>query len=363
MNATSKKVFVAMSGGVDSSVAAALLKHDGYEVAGVTMELWPGDNCRTQTKAEAARSVCRALDIPHTVTDLAADFNECVVAAFCQEYARGRTPNPCVLCNTRVKFGILLDWAMSCGADYLATGHYARTVRSNGTYVLSRGSDPAKDQSYVLYGLGQEELKHVLFPLGDHRKEDVRRIAQQMGLPVWDKAESQEICFIHDQDYRSFLAERIPGRPGAIIDVEGNVLGEHAGIGLFTIGQRRGLGIVSREPLYVTDIDSSTNTVVVGPEALLYSNGLRADRLNFVQGSPPECPASISARIRYRSPEAKAVLRYDGRQASLEFEEPQRAITPGQSVVLYDGDAVLGGGIIEGRSCEPAPEIASLRGR
>lgn len=346
-------VIVAMSGGIDSSLAAALLKEAGYEVIGVSLRLWseeredlpyPSRNCCSLEGAEDARRVCQVLDIPFYYLNLERQFKDAVVDYFCREYSRGRTPNPCLACNEKIKFHFLLRKALALGADYLATGHYARIEQQDGSYSLLKGVDPLKDQSYVLYTLGQWELSHLLFPLGGYRKAEARRMAVERGLPVAQKAESQEICFIPDNDYRRFLAERLPLEPGDTLDTQGRVLGRHGGVAFYTMGQR--CRLESREPFYVLRIDPDRNTLTVGPKEDLLSDTLVADKVNFVSGKRMERPTAVTAKIRYKSPEAKAVLLPWGKQIKLHFEERQRAITPGQAVVFYQGEAVLGGGII-----------------
>jgi tRNA-specific 2-thiouridylase len=356
MSTKGKLVVVAMSGGVDSSAGAAILKREGYEVIGVTMRLWtegngnspaPHRRCCSLEEVEDARRVCQVLDIPFYVLNFEPQFRTYVVDYFCQEYLRGRTPNPCLACNRWIKFDFLLNRALTLGANYLATGHYARIERHNESYRLLKGIDSAKDQSYVLYNLGQKELKHLLFPLGMYTKSEARRIAQEAGLPVWDKTESQEICFVTSGDYQHFLSERSLTQPGDIVDTEGKVLGRHSGIGFYTVGQRRGLGLASREPRYVLSIDPEKNSVVVGTNEQLLRSELIASEVSYVSGEPPQEPMDVTAKIRYKSPEERAMLYPQGRQARLVFEEAQRAITPGQAVVFYRDDVVLGGGIIE----------------
>jgi tRNA-uridine 2-sulfurtransferase len=356
MSNKGKLVVVAMSGGVDSSAAAAILKREGFEVIGVTMRLWtegnggsaaPHRRCCSLEEVEDARRVCQVLDIPFYVLNFEPQFQTYVVDYFCQEYLRGRTPNPCLACNKWIKFDFLLNRALTLGADYLATGHYARIERRDGRYVLRKAIDSAKDQSYVLYNLGQKELEHLLFPMGAHTKGEARRIAQEMRLSVWDKAESQEICFVTNGDYHDFLAERSLTRPGDIVDSEGKALGRHSGIGFYTVGQRRGLGLVAHKPLYVLSIEPDSNRVVVGSNEQLLRSELAAGEVSYVSGEPPQEPRDVTAKIRYKSPESRAMLYPQGRQARIVFEEPQRAITPGQAVVFYSDDVVLGGGIIE----------------
>jgi len=356
MSTKGKLVVVAMSGGVDSSVAAAVLKREGCEVIGVTMRLWTEGNgnspaqhrrCCSLEEVEDARRVCQVLDIPFYVLNFEPQFQTYVVDYFCQEYLRGKTPNPCLACNKWIKFDFLLNRALTLGADYLATGHYARIEQRDGRYVLLKAVDSTKDQSYVLYNLGQRELEHLLFPLGEHTKGEARRVAQEMCLPVWDKAESQEICFVTNGDYHDFLTERRLTRPGDIVNAEGTVLGRHSGIGFYTVGQRRGLGLVAHKPLYVLSIEPDSNRVVVGSNEQLLRSELAACEVSYVSGEPPHEPRDVTAKIRYKSPESRARLYPKGREARIVFEEPQRAITPGQAVVFYSGDVVLGGGIIE----------------
>jgi tRNA-specific 2-thiouridylase len=356
MSIKGKLVVIAMSGGVDSSAAAAILKREGYEVIGVTMRLWtegngsspvPHRRCCSPQEVEDARRVCQVLDIPFYVLNFEAQFQTYVVEYFCREYLRGRTPNPCLACNRWIKFDFLLNRALTLGANYLATGHYARIERHDESYILLKGIDRAKDQSYVLYTLGQKELEHLLFPMGSCSKGEARRIARESGLPVWDKAESQEICFITDGDYHDFLSERSLTQPGDIVDADGKVLGKHSGIGFYTVGQRRGLGLASQRALYVLSIEPDSNRIVVGNTEQLQRRELIAEEVSYISGEPPQLPIKVTAKIRYKSPEAKAMLYPEGRQARLVFESPQRAITPGQAVVFYSGDMVLGGGIIE----------------
>jgi tRNA-specific 2-thiouridylase len=356
MSHKGKRVVVAMSGGVDSSMAAAILKRDGYEVIGITMRLWSEDDgslsatgrrcCSVEAVADARR-VSQILDIPFYVLNLEAQFRRHVVDYFCEEYRKGRTPNPCIACNKRIKFDLLLNRALRLGADYLATGHHARIEKRHNEYLLLKATDAAKDQSYVLYNLGQKQLEHLLFPMGSYDKKQIRNLAREIGLPVWDKRESQEICFITEGDYRDFLARRGLNQPGEIVDTEGRVLGKHLGIGFYTVGQRRGLRLASRKPLFVVALDPVANRVIIGSEERLFRNELYAGDVSYVSGRPPFYPVRIAAKIRYRSPEATAMLYPEGERARVVFESPQRAITPGQAVVFYDGEVVLGGGIIE----------------
>ena len=349
-----KRVAVAMSGGVDSSLTAALLKEAGYEVIGVTMQIWPSDKqafggCCGVEAVEAAKRVAHKLGVPHYVMNFRDIFAQRVIADFCEEYSLGRTPNPCVICNQRIKFGLLLDKVLGMGTDYLATGHYARIEQSPDGYRLLKAVDPAKDQSYFLYTLTQRELQHLLLPLGDLHKVEVRRMAAERGLPTADRRESQDICFIPDNDYRAFIAEYIPTKPGDIVDTEDKILGEHPGLAQYTVGQRHGLGLASNERLYVLRLDVANNRLVVGTEDELLSDRLFATELSWVSGKAPREPIDVTAKIRYQSPEAAAELRLDDRAAEVNFRQPQKAIAPGQAVVFYQGDAVLGGGIIEDR--------------
>ena len=350
-----KRVVVAMSGGVDSSLAAGLLKEAGYEVIGITMRLWPEPEdaslrrpCCLTADVNDARLVCHILDIPYYILDFEDLFRKHVVELFCREYDRGRTPNPCLACNQEIKFRFLLGRVLALGADYLATGHYSRIDRSDGEACLLKGVDPLKDQSYVLYTLGQRELGHLLLPLGGYAKEEVRHLAEERGLPVAGKKESQDICFVPSGDYRPFVAGYFPPRPGDIVDMEGVVLGRHPGIAFFTVGQRHGLGLNPGKPMYVVRIDALHDCVTVGDEEGLYTDRLRAASVHWVSGEAPPSGLEVKARTRYRSPEAAAVASVEGKGARVKFERPQRSITPGQAVVFYRGDEVLGGGIIEG---------------
>ncbi|MBM3133577.1 MAG: tRNA 2-thiouridine(34) synthase MnmA, partial [Chloroflexi bacterium] len=277
-------------------------------------------------------------------------FAEKVIADFCAEYARGRTPNPCVRCNQFVKFGPFLERAKALGADFIATGHYARIEREGERYLLKKGIDPRKDQSYALCMLTQEQLRHSLMPLGNYTKERVRQIARDLALPVAEKAESQEICFVPDNDYRAFVRSRVPAtaKPGPILDREGKTLGEHSGIINYTIGQRRGMGIAAARPLYVIAIDPERNAVIIGPQSAVYGRELTASDLNWIAIEAPSGPFRAQAKVRYLHREARAMVTpLEGGQVRVCFEEPQMAITPGQFVVFYDCDVVLGGGVID----------------
>jgi tRNA-specific 2-thiouridylase len=346
------KVVIAMSGGVDSSVAAALLKEEGHDVTGATMQLWPADE-----RVADARRVADKLGIPHHVMNFRDIFAREVIADFCQEYERGRTPNPCLRCNQYLKFGALLERAREMGADFIATGHHARVEpdEATGTRLLKKGVDASKDQSYFLYPLTQEQLRYTLFPIGNFTKDRVREIAVALNLPVASKRESQEICFIHDNDYPGFLKDYIPraAEPGPILDEPGNILGRHRGVMFYTIGQRRGLGIASRERLYVRAIEPDRNAIVVGTRDEAYGSELIASNVNWIAKAQPGPSTRIKAKIRYRHPEVEAFIKtMDEGGVRVRFAEPQMAITPGQAVVFYDGDTVLGGGIIDRQGSE-----------
>lgn len=342
---------VAMSGGVDSSVAAYLLKEQGYDIAGVTMCLGVKEaegekaRCCGADALEDARRVCKRLSISHYVLDYAADLEEKVIRRFIDEYRRGRTPNPCVDCNRYLKFGSLLKKAQALGFDFLATGHYAGIDKRNEAYVLKRPRDRRKDQTYFLYAIPYEALGSVLFPLAPFTKEEVRRLAERANLPVAGKEESQDICFVTQKNYGTFLSQRIEGiRPGPITDLEGKKLGEHKGVVFYTIGQRGGLGISAKYPLYVVSIDVEGNRIVVGDKRDIMAKELLAGDLNILA---EDWPPSVFGKVRYRKKEARCRAVVEGDKLRAAFEEAQEAITPGQSVVLYDGDVVLGGGIIE----------------
>ncbi len=338
------KVAVAISGGVDSLVAAALLKKAGHDVTGVTMKV-TGDS-RPEI---AAAAVARRLGIPHRVIDLRDVFRSRVIDYFCGEYRRGRTPNPCIVCNACIKFGALWEEAEKTGSEALATGHYARIERDGGKYLLKKGRDKKRDQSYFLYLLTQEQLGRTFFPVGGLTKREVKKIAADLGLPAVSRPESREICFIPDNDHAAFL-ESYTGEsftPGPILDETDRTLGRHRGIASYTVGQRKGLGIAAPEPLYVTAIDSTRNAVVAGPKENTYSTELVADCLHWISVAPPCLPMGVKAKIRYRHAEADAVVApRAGGTVSVKFNEPQMAVTPGQAVVFYRGDMVVGGGTI-----------------
>ncbi|MBS4008853.1 MAG: tRNA 2-thiouridine(34) synthase MnmA [Clostridium sp.] len=358
-----KRVVVAMSGGVDSSLCVALLKEQGFDVIGVTMRLWVSPDFEEEAK-EAARGCCSLsavddarrvadrMSIPFYVLNFKEAFRLQVVNNFVEEYRRGHTPNPCIACNRFMKFDLLLKRAFELEASFLATGHYARIEYDQllGRYRLKKARDIGKDQTYALYNLTQEQLAHSLFPLGEFLKSEVREMAAKYGLSVADKPDSQEICFIPDDDYKRFLREEInlKQEPGPIMDVAGNRLGTHHGLANYTVGQRKGLGLAVGRPLFVVALDVEKNTLIVGNDQDVYSSALIADDLNFILSPQLSEETRVTAKIRYHAKEASATLLplRDGR-IRLNFDEPERAVTPGQSVVFYVGDDVLGGGIIQ----------------
>jgi len=337
------QVAVALSGGMDSAAAALLLNEAADEVIGMHMRLW--DSPDSDYQAHRAEDICDVLDIPYHQVDLQKEFESCVVDYFCREYQRGRTPNPCVVCNQRIKFGLLLDKALSLGADYLATGHYARVGHSRDGHRLLKAADSSGDQSYFLYTLTQKKLGRLLFPLGEHSKDEVKQMAKQAGLPTATKS-SQDICFISQKNYGAFLSQRFATLPGDVVDTQGKKLGQHRGIAFHTIGQRHGLGLASGKPLYVIRIEPESKRIVLGPEKELYSQKLTARKLNWLSGKPLREPLTARAKIRYRSREAEATLFPHDDTVDVHFAQPQKAVTPGQAVVFYNVDEVLGGGII-----------------
>jgi tRNA-uridine 2-sulfurtransferase len=353
------RIVVAMSGGVDSSVAAALLAEQGHEVIGLSMQLYDQSegqtsfgSCCSIDDLHDARRVAAAIDIPHYIMNFEKQFNEQVISNFVREYAAGRTPLPCAHCNGDLKFATLAERARGFGADAIATGHYARVERGpDGRHVLRRGADAGKDQSYFLFSLTQAQLARAVFPVGDLPKDDVRDYARRRGLPVADKPDSQEICFIPDNDYRSFVTKSIPdaGRAGAFVDEDGRRLGSHAGIHRFTVGQRKGLGLSSSAgtPMYVLALRPADQQVVVGPKASLERTRLTASGVNWIVEEPART-LQLAAQIRHRHEAAPAAVRSlgDGRAEAI-FGAPQLAISPGQAVVFYDGDRVVGGGWID----------------
>jgi tRNA-specific 2-thiouridylase len=341
-----ERIFVAMSGGVDSSITAHFLKEAGYDVSGIHLELSPIPKAGSELDHADLERTCQLIHIPLYYLHSESEFESRIIEYFCEEYRRGRTPNPCVQCNKNIKFGLLLDKVREMGGDRLATGHYARIEASPSGYRLLKGLDMSKDQSYFLYVLGQPELALVLFPLGGIRKVEVKRLAAELNLPAAKKRESQDICFLPDNNQRAFLASRLTPQPGEIVDIEGEVLGQHRGLPYYTVGQRQGTGVSSGERLYVIRLDSATNRLVVGPQSQLFKNRLVAYNLSWVSGRPLEGKTEVMAKIRYRSPEARATLEVQGDRAEVYFAEMQRAIAIGQSVVFYQDDRVLGGGII-----------------
>jgi tRNA-specific 2-thiouridylase len=354
---TKTRVVVGMSGGVDSSATAALLLEQGYDVVGITLKLWPQDcvnraedKCCGPQAVSDARAVCHKLGVPYYLIDEAQEFQSTVIQYFADEYKAGRTPNPCVMCNQNLKFGRLIDRADQLGAQYIATGHFARLERrDDGRVLLRRGRDPRKDQSYFLFSLRQDQLARALFPLGEKTKSDTREVARHCNLKTADKEESMEICFVPDKDYGKFLqqANLAQKHRGEIVDLHGRVLGHHDGIEFYTIGQRKGLGLSSPQPLYVIELDAAGNRVIVGDESALDRDEFVVDRCNWIPFDAPPEQIEVTAKIRYSHPgTAATVTRSNDGKVKVKLHVAQRAITPGQAAVFYQEDLVVGGGWI-----------------
>jgi tRNA-specific 2-thiouridylase len=351
------KVVVAMSGGVDSSVAVALLKEQGYDVIGMMLRLWsePGkedsNRCCTPDSMAMARRMAAKLDVPFYVVDAKEVFRDTVVQYFLDGYAAGITPNPCLLCNRQIRWTFLLEHALALGADFMATGHYARRkTMAGGPIQLFRAVDSSKDQSYVLHVLTQEKLSKALFPVGEYQKSEIRQMAEALGLPVYKRPDSQDLCFLAGDDYRHFIRRNAAEMlvPGAIVTLKGETLGQHNGLANYTIGQRKGLGVQSSFPLYVLGKDAVTNTLIVGEADELGTQELIANDVNWMAGETPRESFRAEVKIRYTAREAWAQVTplEDGRQVEVRFDAPQRDVTPGQAAVFYDGDLLIGGGII-----------------
>lgn len=357
----SKKVVLGLSGGVDSSVAAYILKEQGYDVIGITLTQVPHDEefddnaggCCSLSSVLDAKMVAHKLDIPHYVVNFRDIFEEKVISYFVDEYLQGRTPNPCVMCNKHIRFDKFIEKALGLGAEYVATGHYAviEQDKDTGRYLMKKSADNRKDQTYFLHTLTQYQLSHTLFPLGGYKKDRIREIAAEIGLVVHNKPDSEEICFIPDNNHGRFIEKRVPDKvvPGNFIDTKGNILGKHKGIVYYTIGQRKGLGVATGQRVFVQKIDPEKNEIVLGLEEGLYHTKLYAEEINLIPFDSLEKKMGVTAKIRHSTKESKATIQphNDGKGILVEFEEPQRAITKSQAVVFYKGDLVIGGGIIK----------------
>lgn len=354
-----KKVVIGMSGGVDSSVAAYLLKEQGYDVIGVTMQIWKDEDtfdkeenggCCGLSAVDDARRVASELEIPYYVMNFKDEFKDRVMDYFVDEYTKGRTPNPCIACNRYVKWESLLKRSLDIGADYIATGHYARVIKlPNGRYTLKKSATEAKDQTYALYNLTQFQLSHTLMPVGEYTKPDIRKMAEKINLRIANKPDSQEICFIPDNDYARFISENTDKQivPGNFVNTAGEVIGRHKGITHYTVGQRKGLNLSMGHPVFVTAIRPDTNEVVIGESDEVFSSRLEADNINFMSIEDLEGELEVTAKIRYGHKGADCIIRKTkDNTVECRFHEKQRAVTPGQAVVFYDGDIVIGGGTI-----------------